>query len=50
MTIKRFWKSWPVVSIALFGVILVALAILVTLALSQQAPAGPKVTVYESPT
>ncbi len=44
MTIKRFWKSWPVVSIALFGVILVALA------LSQQAPAGPNVTVYESPT
>ncbi len=44
MTVKRLGKSWPAVSIALFGVILVALA------LSQQAPAGPNVTVYESPT
>ena len=44
MNVKRFWKSWPVVSVVLFGVILGALA------LSQQAPAGPNVTVYESPT
>jgi hypothetical protein len=44
MSSKLSWKSWPVVSVALFGVTLVALA------LSQQAPAGPNVTVYESPT
>ncbi len=44
MATQRSWKSWSVVSVVLFGVIVG------TLALSQQAPAGPNVTVYESPT
>ena len=44
MATQRFWKSLPAVSVALFGVILLALA------LSQQAPAGPSVIAYESPT
>ncbi len=44
ITAQRFWKSWPVIGIVLFGVILAGLV------LSQPAPAGPNVAVYESPT
>ncbi|MDH3282603.1 MAG: hypothetical protein OEQ18_15960 [Gammaproteobacteria bacterium] len=44
MATQRSWKSWSIVSVVLFG------AILGGLALSQKAPAGPNVAVYESPT
>jgi len=44
MATQRSWKAWSVVSVVLFGAIVGALA------LSQKAPAGPNVTVYESPT
>ncbi len=44
MATQRSWTSWSAVSVVLFGVLVG------TLALSQKAPAGPTVTVYESPT
>jgi len=43
MTIERFWKSWMSGAAVLF-------LMLAAPALSQQAPASPNVTVYESPT
>ena len=43
MTIERFWKSW-------LSAAAVLLWMLAAPALSQQVPASPNVTVYESPT
>lgn len=43
MAIKQFWKSGLSGAAVLF-------LMLAAPALSQQAPAGPNVTVYESPT
>ena len=43
MIIKRLWKSWLSGAAVLF-------LMLAAPALSQQAPASPNVTVYESPT
>jgi len=43
MNVSRFWKPWMSAAAVLF-------LMLAAPALSQQAPAGPNVTVYESPT
>jgi len=43
MTFKRFWKSWLAGAAVLFSMFAAPV-------LSQQAPPGPSVTVYASPT
>ncbi len=43
MNVDRFWKPWLSAAAVLFSMSAAP-------ALSQQAPASPNVTVYESPT